>query len=226
MNQNEEKKRKTLEQIKSYPEPEELYTELMASQGWKYQDRKDFYLTRDRSLVALLYLGDFRISEVIPLTKKQFSQKEGYVHVEAIKVGKKKEGRMQYREAKLPLEGERRCFTELVLAHLKQLEKEEDRLYLWSLRIRIAKIRGSFYITKSGEKKQRISVQMIGTTRAWQIVNALLPNYTQHWLRAFGYNFDYDHMDHDMIAVSDKTKADPRSLGPYIRRRYDKYPVR
>jgi hypothetical protein len=67
---------------------------------------------------------------------------------------------------------------------------------------------------------------MVGTKRAYQIVKALLPNYTQHWLRAFGYSYDYDHMEHDLIAVSDKTKADPSSLQLYLRRRYEKYPVR
>jgi hypothetical protein len=66
---------------------------------------------------------------------------------------------------------------------------------------------------------------MGGTKRAWQIVKALLPNYTQHWLRAFRYNWDYDHTDQDILAVSDKTKADPRSIQTCLRRQYEKYPV-
>jgi hypothetical protein len=132
---------------------------------------------------------------------------------------------VQYREAKLPLKGERACFTKLILDYLELL-KPEDRLFPFSLTKRKYPIKNSSYKTKDGTVKERFSFQMIGTKRAYQIVKALLPNYTQHWLRAFGYSFDYDHMDHDLLAVSDKTKADPRSLQPYLRRRYEKYPVR
>jgi len=180
---------------------------------------------RDRALVALLYLGDFRISEVLPLKKNQFSEKSEYVLVSGVRVGKRKAGKIEFREARLPLVGPRRCFTELVLKYLRLLE-EDERLFPWSLRKVKIPIKGSFYRLKDGTLKQRVSVQMVGTKRAWQVVKALLPNYTQHWLRAFGYDFDYEHMQHDILAVSDKTKADPRSLQPYLRKRYEKYPVR
>jgi site-specific recombinase XerC len=217
-----QKKRKTLADIQYYPRPQELYDQLIASKGWKYQTRKDFYLTRDRSLVSLLYLGDFRISEVLPLTKQNFQTEENYVLVKAVKVGKRKEGRVLYREARLPLEGIRKVWTELIIAYLEML-KAEERLFPWSLEKKTFTI--GEYKLKDGTIKKRISTRFVGTARAWQIVHALLPHLTQHWLRAFGYSFDYDHMDHDILAVSDKTKADPRSIQPYLRRRYEKYPV-
>jgi len=219
------KGRLTLSKIVEYPTPEKLYSELMSSAGWPYKTERERYLMRDRALVALLYLGDFRISEVLPLKKSQFSIKSDYVLVSGVQVGKRKAGKIEFREARLPLVGPRKCFTELVLKYLRLL-KEDERLFPWSLRKVKIPIKGSFYRLKDGTLKQRVSVQMVGTKRAWQVVKALLPNYTQHWLRAFGYDFDYEHMQHDILAVSDKTKADPRSLQPYLRKRYEKYPVR
>lgn len=217
--------RKTLSQIKHNPEPKELYEKLMSSEGWPYktENKKTFFLTRDRSLPALLYLGDLRIIEALPLTEANFEDKGKYIWVKDIVVGKKHQGRIVYREAKLPLSGERKPFTDLIIEYLKLVESGA-RLYPWSLercRFKIGE-----YTLKDGTVKDRFSTTLVGTKRAWQIVNALLPEYTQHWCRAFGYNFDYDNFGYDIMAVSDKTKADPRSLQPYLRRRYDKYQVR
>jgi hypothetical protein len=64
----------------------------------------------------------------------------------------------------------------------------------------------------AGKKHTRFSVQRGGTKRAWQIAKALLPNYTQHWLKAPGYNWNYDHIDQGILAVSGRTKADPISI--------------
>ena len=218
------KLRKTLLQIKHYPSPQELYEELMKSSGWLYKTNQTFYLTRDRALVALLYLGDFRIEEVLPLTTENLEDMKSYYWVKDVLVGKKKH--VEYREAKLPLIGERKVFTRLVQDYLALL-KDGERLFPWSLKVKTFQLPAKFdYRKKDGTLMHRYSVKMVGTARAWQIVNALLPEYTQHWLRAFGYNYDYDAMDHDIMAVSDKTRADPRSLQPYLRRRYEKYPVR
>jgi hypothetical protein len=219
--------RKTLSQISEYPDPEDLYKNLMASVGWQYKTDMEYFKARDRALVALLYLGDFRISEVLNLTKDNFKTKGDHVLVTGVKVGKRKKGEILYREAKLPLRAKREPFTRLVLDYINLMKAEQrdgDRLFPFSLRA--VEYKSGFYKLKSGEIKQRYRKTLQGTTRIWQIVNALLPEYTAHWLRAFGYNFDYDSMDHDILAVSDKTKADPRSIQPYLRRRYEKYPVR
>jgi len=217
--------RKTLQDIQRYPEPEELYQLITTRPGWTYKTNQDFYHTRDRALCSLLYLGDFRAIEILPITEANFTDKTKFLLVQDVRVGKKRKGRVVYRNAKLPLSGPRKCFTHLVLDYLKLLEPGA-RLFPWSLeRINIP-VSNSLYKTAQGETKQRTRSTLVGTTRAWQIVNAILPEYTQHWLRAFGYNFDYDNMHFDILAVSDKTKADPRSLQPYLRRRYEKYPVR
>jgi hypothetical protein len=222
------KRRKTLGQINYVPEPSELYKKLIDSPGWQYKtqdlEELDFFAKRDRALASILYLGDLRIIEALPLTEGNFEDKKKYIWVKNIVVGKKREGRIVFREAKLPLSGPRKPFTDLIIQYLEKLEPNQ-RLFPWSLK-RVKVPLNSTYTLKDGTVKQRFKVTLVGTTRAWQIVNALLPDYTQHWLRAFGYNFDYDNFNFDIMAVTDKTKADPRSLQPYLRRRYEKYPVR
>jgi len=216
--------RKTLDQIKHIPQPEELYADLMSAEGWIYKTKHAWYLMRDRALVAILYLGDFRAEEVVPLTTDNFEKLGSYVWVKDVLVGKTR--KTVYREAKLPFIGPRKHFTALVMQYLDRL-KPGQRLFNWCTTKKKFQLPNKHdYTLKDGTVKHRYSTQMVGTHRAWQIVNALLPDYTQHWLRAFGYNFDYDNMKHDIMAVSDKTKADPRSLQPYLRRRYEKYPVR
>ena len=216
--------RKTLEQIKHVPDPKELYQQLIESPGWEYKTNQQSFLTRDRALAAILYLGDLRIIEALPLTKENFAEKPHYIWIKDIVVAKKHHGKIVYREAKLPMDGPRKPFTTLVTDYLNTLETEQ-RLFPWSLKQTKIALKKTYFL-KDGTEKVRYSQTLVGTKRAWQIINALLPDYTQHWLRAFGYNFDYDHMNHDIMAVSDKTKADPRSLQPYLRRRYEKYPVR
>lgn len=159
------------------------------------------------------------------MTTENFQKLGSYLWVKDVIVGKKK--KTEYREAKFPFIGERACFTELVLNYIDHYLKPKERLFPWSLHKRVLQLPPQYdYTRKDGQLMHRYSVRLVGTTRAWQIVNCLLPQYTQHWLRAFGYNFDYDNFDHDLMAVSDKTKADPRSLQPYLRRRYERYPVR
>ena len=44
-----------------------------------------------------------------------------------------------------------------------------------------------------------------------------------HLVGALGENFLYDIWDHDILAVSDYVKVNPRTLEKYIRRSYEKY---
>jgi len=197
----------------------------MDSPGWPYKTDTQRYHVRDKALASVLYLGDFRAEEALPLTTDNFERLGSYLWVKDILVGKKK--KPEYREARFPFVGERACFTELVTEYLDHFLKPHERLFPWSLTKKTYQLPDKYdYTLKDGTLKHRYSVRLVGTTRAWQIINCLLPEYTQHWLRAFGYNFDYDNFNHDLMAVSDKTKADPRSLQPYLRRRYEIYPVR
>jgi hypothetical protein len=105
----------------------------------------------------------------------------------------------------LPLSGPREPLSRLILDYVSLL-KDEDRLFPFSL-----------------EKNEK--GQIAGCKRAWQIIHALLPEFTAHWLRAFGEDFLYGEWNHDLLAVSDYVKVDPRTLQEYIRKRHEKYPV-
>jgi integrase len=203
------KGRKTLKDIKYYPSPSELYQLITENTGWHYKTKSDFYHTRDRSLVALLYLAALRVSEALRIKKSQFHERKGYIHIRSIKLSKSRvEGqprRIQYRDARLPLKGERAPLTELIMDYVALLEKDQ-RLYPWSL------------------KKNKYG-QIAGCKRAWQIVKSLLPEFTCHWLRAFGEDYLYDEWDYDLLAVSDYVKVDSRTLEEYLRKRHEKYPA-
>lgn len=222
------KSRLTLQSIDRVPSPNELYNELMNSKGWDYKSNRKFFLARDRALVALLYLCACRISEAIQLKRSQFKKQETRILIEAMLLSKRKPGKVKYREAWLPLTGERAKFTKLVTDYLELLEKKKpkaDKLFPWSLEKVKYPIRGEngFYVNKEGEKIQRYSVRLVGTSRAWRVVKSLLPDKTAHWLRQYGDDYLYDHWDHDLMALSDYTKQDARTLQLYLRKRYQKY---
>ena len=157
------------------------------------------YLKRDRALVAIVYLGGLRISEALRLRKNQFVRRKGYVLVRAVKLSKSrvkgKPRRVEYRDARLPLTGERADLTRLVLDYVETMKSNEAKLFGFD------------------------------NARAWQVVTSLLPDFTCHWLRAFCEDYLYDVWDHDLLAVSDYVKVDPRTLELYLRKRHERYPV-
>lgn len=218
------KGRKVLKDIPYYPSPAQLFKLIMESEGWPYAWKKDFYLVRDRSLVALLYLGCLRISEAIRIAKNQFVKKRDFIQIHSVKLSKSKvrgqPRRIQFRDVQLPLKGERKELTMLILDYVK-LIGDNARLYPFSLEKRK-------YIVKvkvKGVLREKEVYQLIGCKRAWQIVKALLPDATAHWLRAYGEDFLYDAWDHDILAVADYAKVDPRTLESYLRKRHERYPV-
>jgi len=202
------KDRKTLKSIQYYPGPSEIYKLITEGSGWSYTQKKEFYLARDRALAALLYLGALRISEAIRIKKSMFMEKRDHVLIRGVKLSKSrvkgKPRRIEYRDVRLPLTGEREPLTMLVLDYVRMLKG--DRLFPFSLR-----------------KNSRN--QIVGCKRAWQIVKALLPQFTAHWLRAFGEDYLYSEWDRDILAVSDYVKVDARTLQEYLRKRHEKYPV-
>lgn len=225
--------RRTLDQLPAHiPTPDELYQQLTTSKGWNYRDQEkiEFYRLRDLSLPSLLYLASLRVSEAVPLIKKQFSQptedeRGKYILLKDIALAKRRPGNIKTNNIELPLEGERAKFTALIREYIEQLEPEQ-RLFPWSLEK--VKVPNGFYINKkTGVKTQRYSVRMIGTARAWQIVNALLPEITEHWLRAFGEDFFYVLSGKDVIATAHKFKVDPRTLADwYLQRRHMSVEIR
>ena len=202
-------KRRVLKDIEYVPTPKELYEKLTEREGWPYKQKKEFYHNRDRALCALLYLGCLRISEALRIRTSQFETRSTHILIKGVELSKtrvrNKPRRIGFREVRLPLSGDRAPFTQLIMNYVKLLG-EDARLFPWSL-------------------KRNQWDQIIGCTRAWQIVNQLLPEYTEHWLRAFGEDYLYDAWQYDLLAVSDYVKVDYRTLQQYIRKRDLRYPV-
>lgn len=206
--------RRTLRMIERYPTPREIFEALKYNQ-WTYKTNKDFYLSRDRCLCALLYLVALRRSEAIRLTKQQFRIEENQIIIEGIKLSKaerhnKATGKTIIRkelfrkEAWIPLEGQRAQLGELVQNYLDLLEPE-DKLFKFSAK----------------------------SARPWQIVECYTKGLagknrgiTPHWLRAYGENYLYDNWDKDIMAVASYVQVDPRTLSQYIRKGHAKYKER
>jgi len=189
--------RRVLEDIPYYPSPKELYHKIIEGLGWKYKVKMDYYKTRDRALLCLLYLAGLRVSEALRIHKDQVEETKEYVEVRGIFLSKShkhgRERRSKYRDARLPLHGERKDLTMLFIEYYRICETEK----LWGF----------------------------GTARAWQIVKAYLPESTCHWLRAYCEDYLYDQWDRDLLAVADYIKVDARTLQLYIRKRHEKYKV-
>lgn len=188
--------RRTLKYIKRYPTPQQLYEKIISAKGYNYKTDKQFYLVRDRSLVAITYLLAARISEVLRLTKSQFEYTEKGILVTGIELSKStKKGKPRnvlYRtEATLTTHGERADLTGLVIKHLDQIDGD---LYLF------------------------------GRVRAYQIISGITGE-PCHWLRAYGENYLYDQWNHDILAVADYVKINAQTLAQYVRGSYKKYPT-
>ena len=199
-----EKGRRTLKKIPFHPSPAELFDDITHGEGWNYKTNKEHLLIRDRALAALLYVGALRISEAIRLRKNQVLSNKDMDHIliRGIKLSKlKKKGKtrqVEYRDATLPLNGERVPFTQLFMEYMATLQGDQTELLF-----------------------------PIDRTIAWRRITALLPNQTCHWLRAHGEDYLYDEWDKDAYAVADYVSVDPRTLVEYIlRNRHSKYEVK
>jgi integrase len=203
MTQNIQRARRTLANIDHYPMPKEIFTQLQSSQGWPYKKDMAYYQLRDRAFVSVQYLLGLRISEVLRLLRKQIDypgEKENHIIVSSIALSKARwKGVLRKRQFRqenwLPLKGERKELTQLVLDYLEQFDlehKNDERLFPFARR------------------------------RGHQICIALL-GIPDHWLRAYCENYLYDEWDHDILACSDYFAVDSRTLGLYIRRGYKKY---
>jgi len=197
-NRGSGKDRRTLTLIPYYPTPKEIYDELVTAAGWPYKSDMEFFRVRDHALISLLYLAALRVSEVLPLTKNQFTNMNTHIMLKEIRLSKAqvkgKPRRITFRNARLPLKGERKKFTYLIIKHLDNLKKKE-----------------TLFKFKT-------------TARAWQIVTSYL-GFTCHWLRAFCENYLYDNWNKDLLAVADFVKVDPKTLSFYIRKKHENYPI-
>jgi hypothetical protein len=148
--------------------------------------------------VSLLYLLAVRISEALRITKKQFiiGEKNDRLVVDSIKLSKpRRKGKPRRHEY-----------------------RSEAWLPLKGERAELTRLIMDYLELLNPEDK----LFRFGNSRALQITHALLgiPN---HWLRAYGEDYLYEIWDHDILAVADYVKVEPRTLQEYIRKRYEKY---
>lgn len=194
-------KRRVLADIPTYPSPQEIYNVLTTSSGWDYKTNKEEYLVRDRALVAFLYLTCFRIKEALSVQKSDLRITDDRVEISGIALVKiRKRGkprRHKYRDAFLPLNGERAPLTRMFMDHADTIN---DGLLFG------------------------VGTKGIGTKRAWQITKALTGKWN-HFFRAVGEDYLYGKWKGDLLAVSDYVKVNPMVLQEYIRKRYQKYDV-
>ena len=234
----EKPKRLTLKYIEYYPTPSEIYSIIMESEGWPYKTNREFYLTRDRALVAILYLLALRISEALRLKKKQFllPEETGYqdrVLVRGIKLSKSRikvcklcGKSIKAKERKQHLKVEHGIETSDVNRYFKDKPRKEQ--YRQEAYLPLTGPRAPLtqlvldWLQKVPNKDDRVF--KIGRKRAWEVIKRLT-RWTCHWFRAFGEDYLYSQWNGDLLAVADYVKVDPRTLQEYIRRRYEKYQV-
>lgn len=231
------KGRRTLAKVGLTPTPKELYNKLIESEGWPYKTNKEFFLIRDRALVSLIYNGELRISEALRIQLGQISETKTAIVIENVQLSKvrlKNKGGVIFgsnartRIVQLPKKGERACFTKLFQDYIELLKEKNtvstDFIFPWSQK-KNRKIVGIYTWRDGKTTTPRISAQMVGTNRAHQIITALLPDLTTHWLRVYGEKYLYKKLGNDIIAVSKIVKVDPRTAIKYLMAGEADYPV-
>lgn len=189
--------RRTLYFVETPPTPKELYERLVSSSGWAYKTNMEYYLKRDRALVSVLYLMAVRVSEALRLKRSQLTIKEQEITVRKIELSKTR-WRGKPRQSQFRSEA------------WIPLHGERGML-------------GQLVLDYVRELDPDTRLFSFKEHRAWEIVTALIDD-TCHWLRAYGEDFLYEHMNHDILAVADYIKVDAVTLQRYVRKRYTKYP--
>lgn len=116
---------------------------IRESKGWDYKVNKEHYMIRDQALVSFIYVTSLRISEIVSgdkdsstgIKKNQLMQDiDGSYYIEGVKLVKEKFMRKgkpvlrkhSYREkVRLPIEGERKPFTDMILKWTSTIDENE-----------------------------------------------------------------------------------------------------
>jgi integrase len=169
-------RRRTLSDV-YFLRPSEIY-EIITNKTWPYKTNKEFYESRDKALMALLYLTCGRITEVLSLTKKQLvldAEPDFIIIKNMIVVKRKKKAKRKSRairdEVPLPKEGPLAPFTKLVLDYLQLIENPENKLF------------------------------NIGRNRAYKIVRYVTGQWP-HWFRSQGESW-YGKVFSNIFALKD-----------------------
>jgi integrase len=195
------------ENIESRLRPREIY-ELITSKTLPYKTEGKFYQSRDRALLALLYLTSGRITEVLMLKKSQFdfeTDKEFIIIRDMKVVKRRKETVAKYgvplREVPLPKKGHLSHFTSLVTEYLNLIE-DSSPLF-------------------PSNKKANPHLSRI---RAWQIVYGI----TGQWCHYFRSQSEshYGRIFKDLIALADFVRIENiQTLKEYVKTSWEDYRV-
>jgi len=190
--------RRTNEDIKERLSTEQIYMKIRR-EAWPYKTNWDFYQTRDKALMALLFLTAGRISEVLSLRKEQFDYEadkdfliiRNMILVKRMRMRKGKPVKHRTApirdEVPLPLSGSLCKFTRLAQDYLALLSEPKEQLFKFKRH------------------------------RAWQIVHYVTGEWC-HWFRSqsesyYGkYVFISPYALRDFVGVSDI-----ESLGSYVK---------
>lgn len=196
-------RRRTNEDIKQRLSLQQIYS-LITAKEWPYKTRLQFHWTRDRALMALLFLTAGRISEVLSLQKSQFDTEadQNFTVVRNMLLVKRARLRMgkpvKHRtapirdEVPLPLHGPLAKFTEFVTEYLDLL----------------------------GEKEKLFK---FGRHRAWQIVKCVTGQWC-HWFRSQSESYYGKYVFTSAFALRDFVGvSDIESLGPYVKTQWKDY---
>lgn len=198
-------RRRTLEDIQTYLTPTEVY-ELIISKEWQYkggqfnrkgtQYGRDKYHSRDKALLALLYLTSGRINEVLRVKKSQFFEmedlpyyKEPDSNILILKdffVSKRKKGKKNpILDLPLPRLGNLSPFTELVENYLIYLSRKK-KLFKFS------------------------------TSRAWTITNHITGKWN-HYFRAQSLSYQVNLIGSALRVARQRGIANPTTIAHYYR---------
>lgn len=190
-------KRRTLEDIREKLSPAQIY-ELITAKTWPYKTELEFYHSRDRALMALLYLTAGRITEVLSLRKKQFQldlDPDFLIITNMIVVKRKKKARkgLPIRdEVPLAKRGPLLRFTQFVLNYMDMIKNPEDKLFRF------------------------------GRSRAWQIVNYVTGKWC-HFFRSQSESY-YGKIFSNIFALKDFVMVtDAKTLSQYVKTDWREY---
>jgi len=219
------KNRRTLRHIERYLEPKEIFI-LITTRQYPYimVDNLDYYLKRDRALMAMAYCSAGRISEIVP--GYRYKTVEG--KPKAIRVGRHsgllrenieiREDHILIRGMKVVKRSERviRKHGHSVITRSDFVIPLEPGMFenpYWDQLVPFGYLILDYlesYAPKSGP------IFPITSVRAWQIINKVTGKWS-HWFRAQAEHFYGNFLLTDTIKLSKFVKVvDPKSVAPYI----------
>ena len=185
--------RRTLKHIDRYVEPKSILKMIIDGRPYPYKRNADYYLTRDKGLMAFIYLMACRINEAGKVEKDQFDFADprypGFIMVKDFKISKRKKKTIQREgipriDFGLPISGRFAPFTELIM---------------------------EWYDLNPGPYLFRI-----GRTRAWQIIEHHTGKWC-HWFRSQRFSWMVNRLRSVVIVARMFGVKNPQTIMHYYK---------